>query len=68
MKSIFNKNNRGKSTLYILFALAILTFVVLFLLHNLIPANVFVLSLIFILICIMFVGGLIIQLRRGPPW
>jgi hypothetical protein len=68
MKTIFNKNDRGKFTLYILFAVAILSFVVLFLCENLIPANVFLLSLTFILMCIMFMGGIIIQIRSGPPW
>jgi high-affinity Fe2+/Pb2+ permease len=68
MKSIFNKNTRGKSILYILFALALLSFVGLFFFAKLIPAVIFILSLACILICVMFTGSLIIQLRSGPPW
>ncbi len=68
MKTIFKNNNRGKSTLYVLFALAILSFVVLFFCETLIPVYVFYLSLTFILVCIMSMGGLIIQIRSGPPW
>ena len=68
MKTLFKNNNRGRSTLYILFALAILSFVVLFFCQNLMPENVFYLSLTFILMCIMSMGGLIIQIRSGPPW
>src|SRR6266487_6633081 len=68
MKTLFKNNNRGRSTLYILFALAILSFVVLFFCQNLMPENVFYLSLTFILMCIMSMGGLIIQIRSGLPW
>jgi len=68
MKTIFKNNNRGKSTLYILFGLAILSFVVLFFCQNLIPVNVFFLTLTLILMCITFTGGLIIYIRSGPPW
>ena len=65
---IFNKNSRGRLTLYILFTLSILALVILFLIAKVIPEDVFLLSLTFILICIMFAGGLIIQIRNGPPW
>jgi hypothetical protein len=68
MKTIFKNNNRGRSTLYILFALAFLALVVLFFCANLIPVYVYTLIFTFILICIMSMGGLIIQIRSGPPW
>ena len=68
MKTIFKNNNRGKSILYILFVLAILSFVVLFFCQHLIPVNVFYLSLTFILMCIMSMGSLIIQIRSDLPW
>ena len=62
MKTIFNINNRGKSTLYILFAVAILSFAVLLF------VDISPIALIFTLMCIVFLGGIIIQMRSGPPW
>jgi hypothetical protein len=68
VKSIFSKNTRGKSILYILFALSILSVVVLFLCAHLIPENVFLLLLTVVLICLMLTGSLLIGMRSGPPW
>ena len=68
MKTIFNRNNRGKFTLYILFSLAILSFVVLLLCQMLFHVDVSLLALTCALIGIMFFGSLIIQMRSGPPW
>ena len=68
MKSIFGKNTRGKSILYMLFVLSILSVVALFLCAHLIPESVFLLLLTFVLICIMLTGGLLIGIRSGPPW
>jgi hypothetical protein len=68
MKTIFNSNNRGKSTLYILFAVALLSFAVLLLFSGLLPENIFLLALFFTLTSIMFLGGILIQVRSGPPW
>jgi hypothetical protein len=68
MKTIFNSNNRGKSTLSILLAVAVLSFVVLLFFSKLLPENIFFLALFFALISIMFLGGILIQVRSGPPW
>jgi hypothetical protein len=68
MKTIFNSNNRGKSTLSILLAVAVLSFVVLLFFSKLLPENIFFLALFFTLISIMFLGGILIQVRSGPPW
>jgi len=68
MKTIFNSNNRGKAILYILFAVAVLSFAALFFCSRLLPQGIFLLALLFTLMCIMFLGGLIIQMRSGPPW
>jgi hypothetical protein len=68
MKTIFNINNRGKSILYILFAVAVLSFAALFFCSSLLPQGIFLLALTLTLIGIMFLGGLIIQMRSGPPW
>ena len=70
MKTIFNNNNRGKSTLYILFAVAILSFVALPFFPNLLHMNmdIWLLVLALDIISIMFLGSLIIQIRSGPPW
>lgn len=68
MKTIFNSNNRGKFTLYILFSLAILSFVVLLLCQILFHVDISLLALTCALIGIVFLGGLIMQMRSGPPW
>ena len=68
MKTIFNRNNREKLTLYMLFSLAMLSFVVLLLCEMLFHVDVSPLALLCTLIGIMFFGGLIIQMRSGPPW
>jgi hypothetical protein len=66
MKTIFN--NRRTSTLYILFAVATLSFAVLLLCPILFHMDISPLVLIFALICMVFFGGIIIQIRSGPPW
>jgi hypothetical protein len=68
MKTIFTSNNRGKVTLYILFAVAFLSFVALFFFSSLLPGVIFPLAFLFTIMCIMFLGSLIIQMRSGPPW
>ena len=68
MKTIFNINNRGKSTLYILFAVAVLSFAALLLFPMLLHVDISPLAPIFALICIVFLGGILIQMRSGPPW
>ena len=68
MKTIFNRTNRGKFTLYMLFSLAMLSFVVLLLCQMLFHVDVSLLALICPLMGMMFFGGLIIQMRSGPPW
>jgi uncharacterized membrane protein len=67
MKTIFNSNNRGKSILYILFAVAVLSFAALFLFPILLHGDFSPLALI-PLMGIVFLGGIIIQMRSGPPW
>ena len=68
MKTIFNSKNRGKSTLYILFAVAILSFAVLLLCQIVFHVDISPLALTIAFIGIVFFGGLIIQVRSGPPW
>ena len=68
MKSIFSKNTRGKTILFFLLALSVLSFVVLLLIAKIIPENVFLLSILFVIMCIMLTGGLLIAMRSGPPW
>jgi len=68
MKSIFSKNTRGKTILFFLLALSVLSFVVLFLIAKTIPEDVFLLSITFVMMCIMLTGGLLIAMRSGPPW
>jgi hypothetical protein len=68
MKTIFSRKNRGKNTLYILFAVAILTFAALPFLSHLLSQGIFLLILTLTLLGMMFLGGLIIQMRSGPPW
>ncbi len=66
MKTIFN--NRRKSTLYILFAVATLSFVVLLLGPILFHVDSSPLALTIALIFMVFLGGIVIQMRSGPPW
>ncbi len=68
MKNIFTSKNRGKITLYILFAIAILSFVALIFYSSWLPADIFPLALLITLLAMVFTGGLIIQMRSGPPW
>lgn len=68
MKSIFTRNNRGKIILYTLFAVSILSFAALPFLSHLLPQSISFLALILTFMGIMFFGGLIIQMRSGPPW
>ena len=68
MKTIFSRRNRGKNTLYILFAIAILTFASLLFLWHLLPEDISLLTLTLSLLGMMFFGGLILQMRSGPPW
>ena len=66
MKTIFN--NRRKSTLYILFAVATLSFAVFLLGPILFHVDSSPLALTFALIFMVFLGGIVIQMRSGPPW
>lgn len=66
MKTIFN--NKRNLALYTLFAVAILSFVALLLCQDLFHMNISILLFALSLICIVFFGGLIIQIRSGPPW
>ncbi len=68
MKTIFSRRNRGKKILYILFAVDILTFAALPFLSHLLPQDIFLLILTLTLLGMVFLGGLIIQMRSGPPW
>ena len=65
MKTIFN--NKRKSTFYILFAVATLSFAVLLLGPILFHVDSSPFALTFAFICIVFFGGIIIQMRSGPP-
>lgn len=68
MKTIFNRNNRGKFTLSLLFTLAFLSFVVLLLCQIVFHLNISLLVPTGAFIGIVFFGGLLIQVRSGPPW
>ncbi len=68
LKTIFARNNRGKTILYILFAVSILSFATFLFYSQLLPQSISLLALILTLIGMMFFGGLIIQRRSGPPW
>jgi hypothetical protein len=68
MKTIFNSNNRGKSILYILFAVAVLSFAALLLFPILLHGDISPLALLIPLMGIMFFGGILIEMRSGPPW
>ena len=68
MKTRFNSNDKGNLTIYILFAVAIITFAAFLLspllLHVYIPTFVAIVALI----GIVFLGGILMQMRSGPPW
>ena len=68
MKTIFSRNNKGKTILYTLFAVSVLTFVALLFFSRFLPQSIYLLTLILSLIGIMFLGSLIIEMRSGPPW
>lgn len=68
LKTIFKRNNRGKFTLFLLFSLSILAFAVLLLCQIVFHMNISLLALTCTLIGITFFGGLLIQIRSGPPW
>jgi hypothetical protein len=68
MKIIFNSNNRGKATLYILFGVAVISFALLLVFSMLLHMDVSPLVLMFALIGMLFFGGILIQMRSGPPW
>ena len=68
MKTIFSRRNRGKFILYTLFAVSVLSFAVLPFFSHLLPQSVFLLVLTLTLMGMVFFGGLIIQMRSGPPW
>ena len=67
MKTMFNSNNRGKSILSIFFAVAVLSFAALLLLPMLLHVDISPFALI-PLMGIVFFGGILIQMRSGPPW
>jgi hypothetical protein len=66
MKTIFN--NKGRLTLYSLLAVAVLSFVVFLLFPILLHVNLPSFIGILALIAIIYVGGIVIQIRSGPPW
>ena len=65
MKIIFN--NKRKLTFYSLFAIAVLSFAALLLFPILLHGDISPFALI-PLMGIVFFGGIIIQMRSGPPW
>ena len=65
MKTIFT--NRRKFTLSILFAVATLSFAVLLLCQFLLQVDISPLAPTFALICMLFFGGILLQMRSGPP-
>jgi hypothetical protein len=66
MKNIFN--NRSNSTIYILFTVSILSFAVLLLCQMFFRVDVSPFVLVITLLCTMFFGGILMQIRSGPPW
>lgn len=68
MKTIFQRNNRGKLTLSLLFALSWLSFVVLLVCQIAFHLNITGLALAGAFLGIVFFGSLLIQARNGPPW
>lgn len=67
MKNMFNINNRGKSILYLLFAVALLSFAALLLFPMLLHGDISPFALIPFM-GIVFLGGILIQIKSGPPW
>jgi hypothetical protein len=68
MKTIFNVNSRGRTILYILFAVAVLSFAAFLLVPLLFSMTIPSFVGIAALIGIVLFGGIIIQMRSGPPW
>ena len=68
MKTIFNSNNRGRSIIYVLFAVAILSFVAFFLFPLLFSIALPPFVGIVAFLCIMLFGGIVVQMRSSPPW
>jgi hypothetical protein len=69
MKTIFSNKNRGKFIpVYIVFAIAVLSFFAFIFYARFLPEGLDILILIITLIVIMFLGSLIIDKRNGPPW
>ena len=68
MQAVFNSNNRGKLILYVIFAVAVVSFIALLLFIQGLPTSIWSLALLFDLVCIVFLGGILIDVRRGPPW
>jgi hypothetical protein len=66
MKTIFN--NKGKFTLYSLFTVAILSFIVFLLFPILLHVDLPSLIGICALVGIIYFGGIVLQMRSGPPW
>lgn len=68
MKTRFNIKVKGNLTLYILFAIVIISFAAFvlspMLLHIYIPTFVAIVAFI----GIVFFGGILMQKRSGPPW
>jgi predicted ABC-type exoprotein transport system permease subunit len=67
MKTIFQRNNRRTFTISLLFTLSMLSFVVLLLCPIVFHLNIAGLAII-ALIGIVFLGGILIQMRSSPPW
>ena len=68
MKTRFNSNNKGKLTIYILFAVAIISFAAFLLSPLLLHIYISTVVAIVALIGIVFFGGILIQMRSSPPW
>ncbi len=66
MKTIFKSNNRGKTILYILLGVAVLAFAALPFISRLLPGPIFLLAIFFTIIGIMFLGGILIDIKEGP--
>jgi hypothetical protein len=67
-ETIFNSKNRGKSILYMLFAVAVLSFAALLLIPMVLHVDISLLAPIVALMGIVLLGGILIQMRSGPPW
>ncbi len=68
MKTIFNNNNKGRLTLYSLLTVAVLSFIVFLLFPILLHVDLPSFIGIFALIGIIYFGGIVVQMRSGPPW